>query len=463
KLRGQQLMATVTTLTSLGFLLIGYDNGLMGGLINSASFKESFNSPSPTITGLVVSIYELGCFFGSVWTSFFGERLGRRKTIFVGVVVMTIGAVLQASSYERVQLIIGRIVSGLGMGAINSTVPVLQAEFSEKGSRGLFVCMLLTTLNLGIFLAYWIDYAFTQTYTTTIAWRIPITLQCIFLVPMLILLLVVPESPRWLAAHSYQAESLEVLQRLHRDHKTEEDINLLHQQIVKAVELESSVGSGSWRDLLHNDKIQSQRRFLIACGIQSFQQLGGINALIYYSNTLFSSSLNFSNHLSALMSGFLQTWLFVASFIPWFLIDRVGRRPLLLSMVTAMSLIMATQTGLIYNVQNHTSIARGCGISAAVMLFLFEGAFTIGFQATVWVYPSEILPLQLRQRGSAVSTACNWIFNYMIVQVTPIALDNIGYRTYIIFAVLNACWVPIIYLFFPETRGLELEDVDRLF
>jgi MFS family permease len=163
------------------------------------------------------------------------------------------------------------------------------------------------------------------------------------------------------------------------------------------------------------------------------------------------------------MSGFLQTWFFVASFIPWFLIDRIGRRPLLLSMISVMSAIMIVQTGLIYNVQNHTSISRQCGIAAAVMLFLFEGAFTIGFQATVWVYPSEILPLRLRQRGSSVSTAMNWIFNFAVVQFTPPAIANIGYRTYIVFGILNACWIPIIYFFFPETKGLELEDVDRLF
>ncbi|EDN94982.1 hypothetical protein SS1G_10857 [Sclerotinia sclerotiorum 1980 UF-70] len=128
-----------------------------------------------------------------------------------------------------------------------------------------------------------------------------------------------------------------------------------------------------------------------------------------------------------------------------------------------MSAVMIVQTGLIYNVQYHTELKKACGIGAAIVLFIFEGAFTIGFQATVWVYPSEILPLRLRQRGSSVSTACNWIFNYMIVQITPIALNNIGYKTYIIFGVLNACWVPIIYLWFPETKGLELEDVDGLF
>jgi hypothetical protein len=223
---------------------------------------------------------------------------------------------------------------------------------------------------------------------------------------MLLLLLIVPETPRWLASHAPPSQSLSVLTRLHEYHRTSEEISALHASILQTFEYEKSLGAGSWKDLLRNDDIQSQRRFLIACAIQAFQQLGGINALIYYSNTLFSTSLGFSDHLSALMSGFLQTWFFIASFIPWFLIDRIGRRPLLLSCISVMSAIMVVQTGLIYNVQNKTSIANGCGIGAAVMLFLFEGAFTIGFQATVWVYPSEILPLRLRQRGSGVSTAC---------------------------------------------------------
>lgn len=243
--------------------------------------------------------------------------------------------------------------------------------------------MQLSTLNFGIFLAYWVDYGFTQSYTASFSWRVPTILQCMFLVPMLGLLAIVPESPRWLAAHGKTNESLNVLARLHSDHMTEEQIKSLHIDIVRTCEFENSLGTGSWSDLSKNDAIQSQRRFLIACAIQSFQQLGGINALIYYSNTLFSTSLGFSDHLSALMSGFLQTWFFAASFIPWLLIDRIGRRPLLLSMISVMSIVMIVQTGLIYNVQNNTSIAKGCGIGAAVMLFIFEGAFTIGFQATV--------------------------------------------------------------------------------
>ena len=155
-----------------------------------------------------------------------------------------------------------------------------------------------------------------------------------------------------------------------------------------------------------------------------------------YSNTLFSN-VGFSNRLSALMAGFLQLWFFIASFIPWLLIDRIGRRPLLLSGITVMASVMAVQAALIYQVQYKNAIAYSAGIGGAVMLFVFEGAFTIGFQATVWVYPSEILPLRLRQKGSAISTASNWICNFLIVMITPVAINNIGWRTYIIFAVLN--------------------------
>ena len=249
--------------------------------------------------------------------------------------------------------------------------------------------MQLSTLNLGIFLAYWIDYGFTQSYTASFAWRVPCVLQCIFLVPMLFILFIVPESPRWLASHSRPEDSLIILHRLHKHHSSAQHIANLHSDIVRTCAYEASLGAGKWSDLLHNDSIQSQRRFLTACAIQSFQQLGGINALIYYSNTLFSTSLGFSNHLSALMSGFLQTWFFVASFIPWLLIDRVGRRPLLLSMISVMAAVMIVQTGLIYNVQNNTSIAKSCGIGAAVMLFLFEGAFTIGYAsfAAAFTFP----------------------------------------------------------------------------
>ncbi|CAK4033168.1 related to sugar transporter [Lecanosticta acicola] len=469
QLEGNVLLYTVSLLTCMGFLLIGYDNGLMGGLVNTPHFDGTFkidgNSESGTnLIALIVAIYEIGCFFGAVTTSFIGETLGRRCSTFIGVCIMIVGALLQATAYTRAHMIVARIVAGYGMGFINSTVPVMMAEFAPKATRGVYVCAQVSTLNLGIMMVYWIDYGFTKIPgENSAAWRVPVILQCVFLIAMLLMIMIIPDTPRWLISHNRQDEALEVLRSLNKKNMSDESICDMHANIVNTVAYEASIGAGSWSDLLRSDEIQSRRRFLIACSVQAFQQLGGINALIYYSNTLFSKSLGFDTNMSALMSGFLNTWFFVASFIPWVLIDRVGRRPLFLSMISLMAVVMVVQTGLIWNVENKTSISKACGAGAAAMLFIFQGAFTIGFQATVWVYPSEILPLKLRQRGASISTACNWIFNFMIVYITPPAIRNIGYRTYIIFAVLNATWVPIIYLFYPETKGLALEDVDRLF
>lgn len=212
-----------------------------------------------------------------------------------------------------------------------------------------------------IMMVYWIDYAFSTLEngkSTSFTWRVPTILQCIFLIPMIFIIFIIPETPRWLAARDRNEEALEVLTRLNKNRMSHEEIQTVHTDIVRTVALEKSIGAGTWGDLLKNDSIQSRRRFLIACSIQAFQQLGGINALIYYSGTLFQESLGFTPHLSGLMSGFLNTWFFLASFIPWFLIDRVGRRPLLLSMVSLMAAVMAVQAALVYNTQHHTSIAR---------------------------------------------------------------------------------------------------------
>ena len=114
-----------------------YDNGLMGGLVNQTAFNDTFNNPDSVMISLIVSIMEVGAFFGSIATAFVGERLGRRRTISIGVVIMIIGSLLQSTAYTRAHMIVARIVTGFGLGAVNSTVPVMMAEFAPKATRGL--------------------------------------------------------------------------------------------------------------------------------------------------------------------------------------------------------------------------------------------------------------------------------------------------------------------------------------
>lgn len=211
-------------------------------------------------------------------TAVFGEKLGRRKSVAIGAVISIIGAILQATAYGRPHLIFGRIVSGVGLGIINSTVPVMQAEFSPKASRGIYVCAQLSTLNFGIFLVYWIDYAFVD-HDSGYAWRVPTILQCAILFLILFLLTIIPETPRWLASHDRPDECLKVLARVQGSSENDPEVQKLHTSITETVAYEASRQAG-WMDIIKSDPIKSRRRFFIACGIQMFQQLGGINAII---------------------------------------------------------------------------------------------------------------------------------------------------------------------------------------
>ena len=153
--------------------------------------------------------------------------------------------------------------------------------YQIKGAEQEVVCMQLSTLNFGTALVYWIDFGFNSTGNqASYAWRVPCILQCIFLFPMILLITLIPETPRWLAAHDRSSEALAVLRRIRGGSDDEEVIVDLHRGIITTVIWEKEIGAGSWKDLIKSDKIKSQRRFFTACAIQIFQQLGGINAII---------------------------------------------------------------------------------------------------------------------------------------------------------------------------------------
>jgi len=464
-LQGNRLIFVISLLTALCFMLIGYDNGVIGGLTNAPAWNKTFDSPKGGELSTIVASYEIGCFAGAILAFILGERLGRKRSIRLGAVWMIGGAVLQAAAFGRPQLIVGRIVSGIGMGCINSTAPVLQAEISPKATRGQYACAQLSTLNFGIFLSYWIDYGMTKNFIGDVSFRFPIAFQLVMIIPIFVLTFVIPESPRWLFFHDRSTEAMEVLLRLEEPNTDGEDPDLQakFKEIEATVLYEKSIQAKGYRELFRNDGSSSRRRLLIACSVQFFQQLGGINGIIYYANFIFSNSLGFSADTASLVSGFLFTWFFIASFIPWFLIDTVGRRKLLISSVLVMGSIFAVLAGVVKQIEERPSDSFGYGVVAAVFCFLYFAAFTTGFQATVWVYPPEILPIRIRAKGTALATACNWIINFAVVEIFPPAVDNIGWKTYLIFMCFNFSFAPVMYLFYPETKGKSLEEIDMLF
>lgn len=164
-----------------------------------------------------------------------------------------------------------------------------------------------------------------------------------------------------------------------------------------------------------------------------------------------------TRHDALLVSGGLQIFYFLSSLIPWMIVDRVGRRRLFMLGSTGMGLCM-TLSAIFVGIGG-----MGLGYAAAVVLYLFQTFFTLGWQSNMWVYPSELLPLKLRLRGGALAVVSQWLWTFLVVEVTPPMITDIGYKSYIVFAVINFATVPVVYFCFPETSQRPLEMVDLLF
>lgn len=378
----------------------------------------------PNLQGTVTAIYEIGCFFGAIATFFVGEKLGRRRCILLGMTVLAIGAVLQASSYTVAQLIVGRIVTGAGNGMTTSAIPVWNSECSKASDRGKAVCWELAITIFGVMTAYWVDYG--MSYVANEAqFRAPLAIQIIFAFVTFVLVLFLPESPRWLVAVGRTSEAAEVLRMLSResDDAREKEVETELQHIIHAVEEERKVATGSLWDCFKMGKTRNLHRVSLGIGGQLLQQISGINLITYFAPVIFQKSVGLSRNTSLLLSGFNGVAYFLSSLVPIPLIERLGRRKLLLASAVGQFICMAVLAGTTKEIGN-----KAAGIAASAMLFLFNFFFSLGFLAIPWLYPAEISPLPIRSKSAALATASNWIFTFLVVEITPIAISHIAWR-----------------------------------
>lgn len=265
-----------------------------------------------------------------------------------------------------------------------------------------------------------------------------------------------------LVAHDRFDEARHILWSVDRHAKSitehEPRITLELNEIKRAVDEEREAAKGQTASaILKNGPQKFFYRTMLGIGGQFMQQISGINLITYYAPFIFEVSVGVSPHLSGLLSGFLGIAFFVSSLVPIWIIDRLGRRVLMLFAVIGQGICMAILAGCVKQVNNTT-----CGIIASICLFLFDIFFGIGLLAIPWLLPPEYAPLAIRQKASALATASNWIFTFLVVEITPVSISNIAWKTYVYFAVFNFAFVPLIYFFYPETKNLSLERIDRL-
>ncbi|KIY70972.1 general substrate transporter [Cylindrobasidium torrendii FP15055 ss-10] len=452
RLVGQSLVLTTSIFVSLGVFLFGYDQGVMSGIITGPHFRKYFNQPDAIQLGTMVAVLEVGAFITSLAAGRVGDIIGRRGTLFTGALVFTIGGAIQTGTTGYEIMIVGRVISGFGVGLLSTIVPIYQSEISPPNHRGALACMEFTGNIIGYSSSVWLDY-FCSFIDSDMSWRIPLLMQCVIGAILGVGSLVLPESPRWLIDVGRNEEGFRVIADLHGGNLEDREAIAEFQEIRDKVAEEATSGEprtylAMWR--------KYKRRVLLAMSSQAFAQLNGINVISYYAPRVFEEA-GWIGRDAILMTG-INSLVYVASTLPpWYLVDRWGRRPILLSGAVIMAISLGAVGWWMYVDVPQTANA------VVICVIIYNAGFGYSWGPLPWLYPPEILPLTVRAKGVSLSTATNWLFNFIVGEGTPFLQELIEWRLYPMHGFFCVCSFILVYFLYPETKGVPLEEMDGVF
>lgn len=307
------------------------------------------------------------------------------------------------------------------------------------------------------------NYGFTYVPDSPISWRFPLAFQCFFAIVTIIMVCFAPESPRWLVMTDQVEKAQMVLAALEAKPDGDPDINQEINYLVAVVKHETEVRKAvGIKEIFSNGEQMNFRRIVLGAGTPFFQQIGGVNVIAYYLPVVLVRSFGMSERLALILSAVDSMSLMFWGAVAALLIDRIGRRRLMLWGVACSGICFAlVAVGLRYGGPGNNN--DGMTIMAVVFIFMYYVFYGMSMLSIPYMYPPEINSQRMRNIGTSIATAVNWTCVYLVVVITPIAIDNIGWKYYLIYAVFNLVFVPIIWRWYVETANLSLEQVDRLF
>ncbi|KAI5274675.1 general substrate transporter [Aureobasidium subglaciale] len=448
---------------AIGSFLFGYDLGVIAEVVASDSFKISFlQENSDSRSGTVVALFTAGCFCGAFLASY-SDSLGRRSTILLACCIFIVGGVIQTAGVVIAMLYVGRLIAGIGVGILTMIIPIYQAELAHRKIRGKITSLQQLFNALGQIFATWIGYGCYMTWAGTgnsKEWRIPLGCQ---MVPALFLgglIMTFPESPRWLCAHDRNDEGLQVLAQLHAHGETSDSYVLAEFELIQLqIAEERSRKSTGYLDLFRG--WPNLRRTTLVMAIQASCQMTGVSAIQYFSPQIFAQ-IGIPTSRSLLFQAVNAIIAFAGTTVCIFTIDSIGRRPLQIFghlFLCITFVVNATIIKVFPTTSNNTSAHW----AFVVMTWLFNFVFFLTSGPLSWAVPAELFGTAMRLKGVSWGAMTSFAFNTMIGQVTPIAIASIGWKFYIVFIVCNFTNAVFFWCFQPETKGLNLEDMDELF
>lgn len=447
----------VSVFASFGSILYGYDLGVVAEVIACDAFNSYFNSPTAVQTGVAVSLFTGGAFFGAGFAGPVGDYVGRKWTIFIGGLIFIIGACFQTAAQTIEWLYGGRAIAGLGVGFLVMIIPIYQGEIAHPSIRGRVTALQQFMLGIGSFVAGWLSYG-TYSINNTGAFRIPLAIQLIPAVVLVSLILLFPESPRWLIDHGHRDEGLKTLAKLHAHGDVDDPwVKAEFAQIEEAITFDHDHEAKSYLELFRSRS--SFRRLLIGCSVQAACQMTGVSAIQYYSVAIYGQvGISGQDTLKYQAINNILALLAQASCVLF--IDKVGRRWALIggNLLNTLFFMIATILIAIYGT---TSSSAGWGFIVCTWLYNISFSATCG--PLSFIIPAEIFDTHTRSKGVSIATMVSFAFNTMIGQVTGPAITNIGWKFYMVFVIFNFTNAVYFWLTLPETKLLPLEEMNYLF
>lgn len=465
RFKGKRLVYFTLAFVSLFLSLFGYEQGVCLGILTYHTFNTYFHNPTATEIGVVILILEIGAMASSLAVLRISDLYGRKRTILLGTFIFIVGGTFQLFSLNLWWFGIGRVLLGFGVGILLTIVPLYQCEISPLEDRGKLVCGEFTGNIAGYCLSVWVDYfcyflqgvpkAHTRLFWHNLSWRLPLFLQVVIGVFLFVGGFFIVESPRWLLDDDDDQRGFHVLALLYDDDR------LGNKPVTEFFLIKNSI----LRERVLTPKHERTYRFmfkryllrvLIACLALAFAQFNGINIILYYAPLVFRQA-GFNEANALLMTG-INGFVYLALTIPpWFLVDQWGRKPILISGGALMCVCLSLIAVVMFLDRSYTANW------VAALVIIYNAAFGYLWGPIGFLIPPEVYPLSVRSKGVSLLTASNWLANYIVGQLTPILQASIGWKMYTIPATSCLISIVVVWLFYPETKGVELEDIDELF
>ena len=430
------LKSTITG--ALGGLLFGFDTAVIAG--TTQQLTTVYHLTSFTL-GLTVSIGLVGTVVGAMSAGVVGQRIGGREALRILAVLYTISALGCALAWNWPALMVFRFIGGLGVGGSSVLGPVYIAELAPAKWRGRLVGMFQINIVVGILLAYLSNYLISLAHLGAAQWRWQLGVAGIPSVLFLIMLYGIPRSSRWLVTKNKTDEALEVLNMMGSP-----DSEAELREIMDSIHLERGMAEEPL--FTRNYRLP----IFLAVTIGMFNQLSGINAILYYSNFIFAAA-GFSQLSGALQTVLIGAMNLVATLLGMSLIDKLGRKTLLLIGSLGMAACLAGVAGVFFT---HSHLNALVWLLVAYIFF-----FAISQGAVIWVYIAEVFPNRVREKGQSLGSSSHWVMNALISFIFPILAKSSGGTPFAFFAAMMVLQFFVVLFIYPETKGISLEQLQR--